>query len=106
MAKSGKAFDFKLFKRLLQYTNNYRLTFYFVAFAAIAMSGLSILRPYLLQEAIDVSIIPQDGDGFLYYVMAMLVVLFLEVIFQRQGKHHFAPFRIISIEVIVHFVLK
>ena len=82
MAKSGKAFDFKLFKRLLQYTNNYRLTFYFVAFAAIAMSGLSILRPYLLQEAIDVSIIPQDGDGFLYYVMAMLVVLFLEVIFQ------------------------
>ena len=34
MADSGKAVDFKLFKRLLGYTNSYRFTYYFVAFAA------------------------------------------------------------------------
>ena len=35
---TGKAFDFKLFKRLLGYTKPYKWTFAFVAFAAIALS--------------------------------------------------------------------
>jgi ATP-binding cassette subfamily B multidrug efflux pump len=82
MAASGKAFDFKLFKRLLAYTNAYRLTFYFVGFAAVVMSGLSILQPALLRQAIDNSIIPQDGDGLMFYIILMIVVLFVDVIFQ------------------------
>jgi ATP-binding cassette, subfamily B, multidrug efflux pump len=82
MADSGKAFDFKLFKRLLAFTNAYRLIFYFVGFAAIAMSGLAIARPYLLQRAIDESIVPKDGEGFVLFLTIMLVVLLLEVLFQ------------------------
>ncbi|AVI51335.1 antibiotic ABC transporter ATP-binding protein [Pukyongia salina] len=82
MAASGKAFDFKLFKRLLAYTNAYRLTFYFVGFAAIVMSGLSILQPALLRQAIDNSIIPQDGEGLMFYIILMIAVLILDVIFQ------------------------
>lgn len=83
MAKNtGNAFDFKLFKRLLAYTNNYRLVFYFVAFAAIVMSGLAVLRPYILQLAIDNSIVPKNGEGFLFYVVLMIGVLLLEVVFQ------------------------
>ncbi len=80
--KTGNAFDFKLFKRLLAFTKPYRLVFYFVAFAAIVMSGLAVLRPYLLRLAIDESIIPKDGEGFMKYVILMIVVLMLEVIFQ------------------------
>ena len=79
---TGNAFDFKLFKRLLAYTNNYRLVFYFVAFAAIVMSGLAVLRPYILQLAIDNSIVPKNGEGFLFYVILMIGVLLLEVVFQ------------------------
>jgi len=79
---SGKAFDFRLFGRLLKLTNAYRLIFYFVALAAIAMSILAVLRPYLLKEAIDNSIVPQDPDGFMYYIILMVVVLVLEVLFQ------------------------
>ncbi|AFL79939.1 ABC-type multidrug transport system, ATPase and permease component [Aequorivita sublithincola DSM 14238] len=79
---SGNAFDFKLFKRLLAFTKPYRGIFYFVAFAAIIMSGLAVLRPYLLQLAIDNSMVPKDGDGFMKYIILMVVVLFLEVIFQ------------------------
>ncbi len=79
---TGNAFDFKLFKRLLAYTNNYRLVFYFVAFAAIVMSGLAVLRPYILQLAIDNSIVPKNGEGFLFYVVLMIGVLLLEVVFQ------------------------
>ncbi|WP_114491644.1 ABC transporter ATP-binding protein [Candidatus Ulvibacter alkanivorans] len=82
MANSGNAFDFKLFRRLLKFTNAYRWIFYFVAFAAIAMSALAVLRPYLLKEAIDNSIVPQDADGFLYYILLMVIVLLLEVVFQ------------------------
>lgn len=79
---TGNAFDFKLFKRLLAFTKPYRLVFYFVALAAIIMSGLAVLRPYLLQLAIDNSMVPKDGDGFMEYIILMVIVLFLEVIFQ------------------------
>ncbi|MFT4669394.1 MAG: ATP-binding cassette subfamily B multidrug efflux pump [Flavobacteriaceae bacterium] len=82
MKESGKAFDFKLFRRLLAFTNAYRLIFYFVAFAAVAMSVLAILRPYLLKRAIDESILPKDSEAFLYFLVLMLVVLILEVLFQ------------------------
>ncbi|MBT0609063.1 ABC transporter ATP-binding protein [Aequorivita echinoideorum] len=80
--KTGNAFDFKLFKRLLAYTNSYRTVFYFVAFAAIVMSGLAVLRPYLLELAIDESIVPKDGEGFMKYIILMVIVLVLEVVFQ------------------------
>jgi subfamily B ATP-binding cassette protein MsbA len=79
---SGNAFDFKLFKRLLAFTKPYKIIFFFVAFAAIIMSGLAVLRPYLLQLAIDNSMVPKDGSGFMKYIILMVVVLFLEVIFQ------------------------
>ncbi|MCB0451757.1 MAG: ABC transporter ATP-binding protein [Aequorivita sp.] len=79
---TGSAFDFKLFKRLLAFTKPYRAVFYFVAFAAIVMSGLAVLRPYLLELAIDNSMVPKDGDGFMEYIILMVVVLMLEVIFQ------------------------
>jgi ATP-binding cassette subfamily B multidrug efflux pump len=79
---TGNAFDFKLFKRLLAFTKPYRGVFYFVAFAAIIMSGLAVLRPYLLKLAIDDSMVPKDGSGFMNYIILMFVVLFLEVIFQ------------------------
>jgi len=80
--KTGSAFDFKLFKRLLAFTKPYRRIFYFVAFAAIVMSALAVLRPYLLRLAIDNSMVPKDGVGFMEYIILMIVVLLLEVIFQ------------------------
>ena len=46
------------------------------------MSGLAVLRPYLLKLAIDDSIVPKDSEGFMSYVILMLVVLILEVVFQ------------------------
>lgn len=78
----GNAFDFKLFKRLMSFTKPYRGIFIFVAFAAIVISGLAVLRPYLLKLAIDDSIVPKDSEGFMSYVILMLVVLILEVVFQ------------------------
>lgn len=80
--KSGKAFDFKLFRRLITYTNPYRLTFYFVGFSAILLAILSIVNPYLLRETIDRTIIPKDGELLIYFICLMLGVLLLDVITQ------------------------
>lgn len=80
--RTGTAFDFKLFRRLMAMTKPYRQVFYFVAFAAIIMSGLAVIRPYLLKLAIDDSIIPRDGQAFIKYIILMVIVLLLEVVFQ------------------------
>lgn len=80
--KTGSAFNFGLFKRLLSYARPYRWTLYFVGISAILLSGFAVLRPYLLQVAIDESIVPKDGENLLFYIELMLGVLFLEVVFQ------------------------
>lgn len=82
MKDVGKAFDFKLFGRLLQYAKNYKLVFYFVAFVAIAISGIAILRPYLLKLTIDGPIKGKDPSLLLVFILLMFGALLLEVIFQ------------------------
>jgi subfamily B ATP-binding cassette protein MsbA len=80
--ESGNAFDFRLFKRLLKYTNPYRLTLYFVAFSAIAISAFGVLRPILLKLTIDESIVNTSMENLIFYVSLMIGVLVFEVIFQ------------------------
>ncbi|WP_109299449.1 ABC transporter ATP-binding protein [Aquimarina sp. AU474] len=80
--KSGKAFDFGLFRRLITYTNPYRLTFYFVGFSAILLSIFAVLRPFLLQQVIDKTIIPKDNELLVFFISLMVGTLFLEVISQ------------------------
>lgn len=82
MKDVGKAFDFKLFRRLLQYTKNYKLVFYFVAFVAIAISGIAILRPYLLKLTIDGPIKGKDPSLLWIFILFMFGALLLEVVFQ------------------------
>ncbi len=78
----GNAFDFRLFKRLLAFTKPYKRTFYLVGFTAIASSGVAVLRPLLLQKAIDESMVPKDGTLFLNFILLMFGVLLIDVILQ------------------------
>ncbi|MAQ76245.1 MAG: antibiotic ABC transporter ATP-binding protein [Aquimarina sp.] len=80
--KTGNAFDINLFKRLLKFTKPYKVTFYFVALAAVLVSGVAVVRPLILQNIIDKAIIPKDGELLVYFVTLMLGALVLEVIFQ------------------------
>ncbi|MFC5044260.1 ABC transporter ATP-binding protein [Aquimarina hainanensis] len=80
--KTGKAFDIKLFRRLIGYTDPYKITFYFVGVAAILLSVFAVLRPNFLQKAIDMAIIPKDRELLVYYITIILGVLLLEVLFQ------------------------
>lgn len=83
MAKvTGKVFDIGLFKRLLVYTNPYKLILYFVATAAILLSVFAVARPILLKITVNEYIITKDTHGLLIYILLMLGVLVLEVVFQ------------------------
>ncbi|MGM0932833.1 MAG: ABC transporter ATP-binding protein [Bacteroidota bacterium] len=81
-SNSGNAFDFNLFKRLLKYTNPYKITFYFVGVAAVLLSFFAVLRPYLLRVTIDDAIMPAEYENLVFFVSLMAGILLLEVIFQ------------------------
>ena len=83
MAKNQKKiFDVSLFKRLLGYINPYRKIFILSIICVIGLAVFGALRPYVLKEAIDIKIKPQVYDGFMFYIIAMIGLLVLEVICQ------------------------
>ena len=83
MAKvNGKVFDLKLLSKLMDYSNPYRLIYYFVLLSAILLSVFSTLSPYLLKIVIDDYITLKDYDGLVFFSLLMLLSLILEVIFQ------------------------
>ncbi|WP_299336130.1 ABC transporter ATP-binding protein [uncultured Psychroserpens sp.] len=80
--KKTKAFDLTLFKRLLHYIQPYKLVFSGSLLCVIGLAVFGALRPLVLQKAIDNHIALKEYDGFLFYIIAMLVLLILEVISQ------------------------
>ena len=85
---AGKAFDFKLFKRLINHTKPYRLTFFGVALAAIFLSVFAVLSAVLLKRIIDVAIAESDADLLLYLSLAMGAVLLGQVICQLLFNYY------------------
>ncbi|MCI4443910.1 MAG: ABC transporter ATP-binding protein [Lentimicrobium sp.] len=78
----AKAFDTRLFKRILKYTKPYQLRFNGVIIFAISLSIFAALRPYLLKQTVDGYIKTHDQYGLLLYVSLMGIVLLLEVFSQ------------------------
>ena len=78
----AKAFDTRLFKRILKYTKPYKFRFNGVIIFAISLSVFAALRPYLLKQTVDGYIKTHDQFGLLLYVSLMGFVLLLEVFSQ------------------------
>mgnify|MGYP003439294356 CR=1 FL=1 len=78
----AKAFDTRLFKRIITYTKPYQLRFKGVIFFAIALAIFTAVRPYLLKQTVDFYMKPKDQQGLLLYVSLMGIVLLLEGITQ------------------------
>lgn len=77
-----KAFDTKLFKRILVYTKPYQWRFRGVIIWAIGLSVFAALRPYLLKKTVDDYIQTQDKEGLLVYILLMGFILLMEVLSQ------------------------
>ncbi|PHR71634.1 MAG: antibiotic ABC transporter ATP-binding protein [Lutibacter sp.] len=76
---TGKAFDVKIFKRLMQYAKQYRSFFLVASISAIFLTLFAVVRPILLKEIIDHHLADKDKVGLLNYVLLMLTVLLLGV---------------------------
>ncbi|WP_040282533.1 ABC transporter ATP-binding protein [Psychroserpens damuponensis] len=80
--KKTKVFDLTLFKRLLQYIKPYRSVFIVSLVCVVGLAVFGALRPLVLQKAIDEHVALKQYDGFLFYIILMLVLLILEVVSQ------------------------
>ncbi|WP_422081349.1 ABC transporter ATP-binding protein [Ulvibacterium sp.] len=85
---SGKAFDVRLFKRLMAHTRPYRITFYGVALAAILLSAFAVATPILLQEIINEAIKKSDAGYLWFLTWLMLGVLLGQVISQLSFSYY------------------
>ncbi|MBP1223962.1 ABC transporter ATP-binding protein [Flavobacterium sp. 1355] len=78
----AKAFDTRLFKRILKYTKPYKWRYYGVIVFAVSLSVFAALRPYLLKQTVDGYIKTHDKHGLLMYIILMGIVLLMEVFSQ------------------------
>ncbi|NKI25710.1 ABC transporter ATP-binding protein [Arenibacter sp. 6A1] len=86
--ETGKAFDFRLFKRLLRHVRPYKVTFYGVALVAVLLSLFAVLTPVLVGEIVDNAITNKDADKLLVLILAMLGVLIGEVLSQLSFNYY------------------
>ncbi|MDX1327732.1 MAG: ABC transporter ATP-binding protein [Arenibacter sp.] len=85
---TGKAFDYRLFRRLLRHVKPYMATFVGVAVSAILLSGFAVLTPILVGEIVDNAITNKDSAKLLYLILAMVGVLLGEVICQLLFNYY------------------
>ena len=80
--ESGKAFDAKIFMRILSFAKSYKTHFIIATFAVVATAFLSAYRPYLLKEAVADFTTNKNEATLLDYTLLMLAVLIAEVVLQ------------------------
>lgn len=79
---TGKAFDIKIFVRLMSFAKQYRTRFIIAATSTILLAVFAVLNPVILMMAIDDFTTHKDLTRLLYYTIAMLITLLVQVLFQ------------------------
>ena len=74
----GRVYDARLMRRLLRYLAPYRAILAGSAALLVVVSGLEVLRPYLIKVAIDNYIVPGHLDGLWGIALLYLGILALE----------------------------
>ena len=77
---SGKAFDVKIFKRLMSFAKRYKLMFTIAASSTILLAIFSVIRPLIFIDVVDQYIIKKDPEQLLTYVLIMFGILLGEVL--------------------------
>ncbi len=83
----GKAFDFRLFKRVFAFTKPYTTIFWVVAIVAVALSAFAILTPVLVKEIINNALPNNSEEQLTFLVLLMLAVLIGQVICQLSFNY-------------------
>src|SRR5690625_7572678 len=78
----GNKFDWAILMRILSLGKNYKRLFILSALLAILIAPVSVVRPLLINKAVDDYILHFEFYGLLKITMVMLGVLILEVVLQ------------------------
>jgi len=85
---SGKAFDTKLFGRVMVYAKPYMGVLYQALFLTVLLAVLGVLRPYLIGKAVDEYVVAGDSQGLLMLTLVIVGVLFLEAFMQFYQTYY------------------
>ena len=80
--KTGKVLDFDLLKRVLEFANPYKVTFFIAALSAIFLSVLGPIRPLLINHAIDNYILIPNKKELINITMILMAILVIEGVLQ------------------------
>jgi subfamily B ATP-binding cassette protein MsbA len=79
---SGKAFDIKIFSRLMSFAKNYKLRFSVAVLSTITLALVSAINPYIVGETINDFVEHQNLEKLVYYISILSTIVFAEVILQ------------------------
>lgn len=78
----GKAFDFKLFTKVLSYARPYRSLFISSVILTILLGALGTARPVLVRTVIDDAILGSNPEELVNLMLVLIALLVLESLFQ------------------------
>lgn len=85
---TGKAFDRKLFRRVMRYVKPYMGTFYLAFTLIIVLAALGVVRPLLIGDAIDKYVIANDAEGLLRLTLIIVGLLMIEAVLQYYQTYY------------------
>ena len=112
--KTGKAFDLKIFVRLMSFAKKYRTRFIIATFSTILLAGFSVASPVVLMTAIDDFVALKDPIRLLYFTIVMITILMMQVVLQFTfiyyanwvGQHIIKDIRDKTFRKILEFKMK
>lgn len=78
--KAGRAFDWKLLRRIFSYTRPYRGWFVVALLLTLVMAALTPTVPYLIQRILDGPVVEQDVTGIRTMVLIVIGVLLSQTV--------------------------
>src|SRR6201986_3251022 len=79
---TGKAFDWRLLKRVMHYVKPYNTTFVISAFLTVFWAVVALAQPILIQRTLDRYILQNDYNGLLFMTELMIGILIIQTITQ------------------------
>jgi ATP-binding cassette subfamily B multidrug efflux pump len=79
---TGKAFDWKLLKRVMHYVKPYNTTFIISAFLTVFLAVSALIQPILIQKTLDDYIVVNNYNGLLFMVELMIGQLIIQTVAQ------------------------
>ena len=75
---SGKAFDWAVLRRVLRYARPHRALLWSAASLSVVLGGITTLRPYLVQRAVDFAVEQGDATMMHWAIAGLMLTLVLE----------------------------